>query len=162
MGEFTIDRENSERASKQEWIDDFYRKVVIKIKLNENIALQKQGVDKIIEPLHIEEKIRFSDYGDILLEEYSNWERQVLGWMMKDNTKTDVLSYVVLPSHKIWLYDYSKLKNLWDNNYLDWLKKYGRKKAKTTNENGEILYHTSNIPVPESELTESLLSKNFD
>jgi len=132
-------------------------------KINDEIR-QKQGIDKILhfksgESKNIEEKIRDKDYGDILFEEYSNYETKSLGWMLKDQA-TDYLIYVILPKNRLYVFDYPKLKTLFLGNYNNWLLKYDRKMGKTL-QNGKLLYETSNIPVPLT-LVKDCIYKSFD
>lgn len=163
MGEFYADKGWADTSSKESWINEFYKERLLSIEDNNDIEKQKQGIDKVLktEGVWVEEKIRREDYGDILLEEYSNWKQQTPGWMMDKTKRTEVLSYIVEPSQKIWLFDFKRLQELWDNNYLYWLDKYERRFAKTYDNDGNLLYRTSNIPVPEGELVEALIAKNF-
>lgn len=117
---------------------------------------QKIGVDKILRfrlrsSIAIDEKLREKAYPDILLEEYSNWELKRPGWLMAGSA-ADYISYVVRPTKRIYLIPYYKLKSNWDRNYQTWLTKYGRKFGKTECDDGRVIYQTSNIPVPKSEV----------
>jgi hypothetical protein len=114
---------------------------------------QKKGIDKFLilksgKRISIDEKIRRKDYGDILLEEYSDFDRKVAGWLNKDKY-TDYISYVVLPAEKIYLFPFLNLQLAWLKNYKNWLKQYGRRSAEN---NG---WTTTNIPIP----TEVLLNE---
>ena len=100
----------------------------------------------------MDEKIRYKFYGDILLEEYSNFEKRTPGWLIANNTLCDYISYIFKEEKIVYLLDYRELKKVWDRNYGHWLEKYGRIYGKTEDQFGNILYRTSNIPVPLSEL----------
>ena len=129
-------------------------------KINDEIR-QKQGIDKILhfkngDSKNLEEKIRDKDYGDVLLEEYSNYEGKKLGWILKDQV-SDYLVYIILPKNRLYMLDYHKLKGLFLDNYHLWLQKYGRRFGKTY-QNGKLLYETSNIAIPAKELSEAILT----
>lgn len=119
-------------------------------------AIQTIGVDKILRfrsqpSITVDEKLRYQSYPDILLEEYSNWELKKAGWLI-GGSAANYIAYVVRPTKKIYLMSYHKLKASWDRNYEFWLNKYGRKFGTTEGADGRVMYHTSNIPVPKSEL----------
>lgn len=165
MGKYEEDLQSSE--IEEQWVTDFYYKCfpnIVSINSVPKGYLQYSGVDKIITQkdnykIYIEEKVRFEDYGDILLEEYSNWEKKTPGWITDESKITDFIAYIIIPTKKIWLINFRKLKILWDDKYPEWLKKYKRKVA-TTYEKGSIRKTTSNIPVPIEELEAAFLRTN--
>ena len=157
MGNFDIEKDQPVLP----WVNQFYYSVFPGLRQCYTVLdKEKQilGIDKILRfkvmpSITIDEKIRYKFYkGDILLEEYSNWERQTPGWLMKDHALCDYISYIVRTEKLVYLLDYRKLKFNWDKNYEKWLNKYKRKFGKTTDRYGNVLYHTSNIPVPIKEL----------
>lgn len=81
-------------------INNFYRRIfpVKKIEEVTDRQVQYRGIDKILyleggKELKIEEKRRRTDYGDILLEVYSNRETKRLGWLY--TSQSDYISYRV-------------------------------------------------------------------
>ncbi len=159
MGRFETDKDQPILP----WVNEFYKKVFPRVKSCFAVTdadLQKAGIDKILrfrkgslrQSITIDEKIRHNFYNDILLEEYSNYERRTPGWLIKNNTLCDYISYIFEREGIVYLFDYKKLKESWDRNYQRWLEKYGRKFGKTTDRLGNVLYRTSNIPVPLAEL----------
>lgn len=149
INNFTVDLEYSLQERGNDLFDDLYYRIfphLQEVKLVKDINLQKQGIDKELifdnnKRLFIDEKKRRKNYGDILLEEYSNWERRVIGWLGKSK-KTDYIVYAIMPTQKVYFLPFLILQKAWLHKYKKWLKQYGRKFALN---NG---YTTSNIPVP--------------
>ena len=106
FNEFHTDLEYSLNNRENEMFDEFYFRAfpsLARIELVEDLHLQKRGVDKILhlkntKQILIDEKKRRKDYGDILLEEYSNWERKVVGWLGQDK-HTDYIVYALSLIH---------------------------------------------------------------
>lgn len=141
------------------WVNHFYYLAFPGLRQVRSVSskdVQVIGVDKILRlrkqlRITVDEKLRKQSYPDILLEEYSNWELKKAGWLI-GGSAADYIVYVVRPTKRIYIMPYHKLKASWDRNYEFWLKKYGRKFGTTEGTDGQVLYHTSNIPVPKSEL----------
>ena len=156
MNDFDIDLQYSIEARDNQDLDNFYKSIfpdLKEIEFVEDLELQKKGIDKILhfnngKSVLIDEKKRRKDYGDILLEEYSNYEEKTWGWLGREK-HTDYLIYYVVPANKIYIFPFLILQLTWLRNYNNWLEQYGRKFAINKN------YKTSNIPVP----TEILLKE---
>jgi len=161
-GELSINRMNSfeedlkySLKNGNDWINNFYWKKFKHHGLKEIIEVkdaerQKKGIDKILKfdndnELWLDEKKRREDYGDFLLEEYSNKRKRTLGWLNKTKM-TDYIAYICMPTKKIYLLPFMLLQLAWIKNYSQWKKIYGIKKAKNDG------YITTNIPVPKEEL----------
>jgi hypothetical protein len=149
FNEFHTDLEYSLNNRENEMFDEFYFRAfpsLARIELVEDLHLQKRGVDKILhlkntKQILIDEKKRRKDYGDILLEEYSNWERKVVGWLGRDK-HTDYIVYAFMDTKRVVLLPFLLLQRAWLANYHDWSRDYPRKFAKNKG------YTTSNIPIP--------------
>lgn len=118
------------------------------------LELQKQGIDKVLmfesgNRIYIDEKKRRQSYPDILLEEYSDYDNKKEGWL-KYSEHTDYVSYIVIPTQKVYLLPFLILQKSWNDNKENWVEKYGRLFA--YNEQ----YRTSNVPVPTEVLLESI------
>lgn len=130
-------------------INDFYYKIfptLRRIESVKDLELQKRGIDKILhlssgKKILIDEKKRRKDYGDILLEEYSNYEKKKIGWLGREK-HTDYIVYIIMDGMTIYLLPFLLLQLAWVHNYRNWLKTYGRKFAQNK------YYKTSNIPIP--------------
>ena len=111
---------------------------------------QRGGVDKVLtlqsgKTITVDEKIRKQDYGDILLEYWSNEERKVPGWIAKD-LACDYIAYAFLPSKTCYLLPFHQLRLAWKNNKDMWVSKYKRVEA------DNVSYKTISVPVPTAEL----------
>jgi len=157
MNEFKKDLEWSLDVGTCETLNSLYKKMfldLVEIVTVKDLQLQKRGIDKMIilengKQLLIDEKIRCTDYGDILIEEYSDFDRKKVGWIGRDKC-TDYIVYYIVPSQKVYLLPFILLQQAWIKNYKTWLEKYHRKMA----DNGT--YKTSNIPVPVKILLEAI------
>ena len=155
LNNFDVDLKYSLATNDDMEINDSYFRIFCdlkKVDLVNDPLLQKQGIDKILifkngKEVWIDEKKRRKDYGDILLEEYSDFDQKKVGWLSKEK-KTDYIAYVIWKPRKLYLLPFKLLQLAWRENYKEWLKHYGRKFAQNKG------YRTSNIPVP----AETLLS----
>lgn len=113
---------------------------------------QEAGIDVIINfsdgktPIFLDEKIRRYDYGDILLEEYSDWDRKIPGWLMADSKRTHFIAFVWLDSRKILLIPYGPLRYAFFKNRAKWEQNHLRIFAENKD------YYTSSFKVPKQEL----------
>jgi hypothetical protein len=157
--DFANDLRFSLDSSNDDFINKTYQKIfphVIEIQKVTDLKLQKSGVDKIFitdsgKAILVDEKIRRKWYGDILLEEFSDYERKTKGWIGREK-HTDYIAYIILPTKTLYLLPFLLLQKVWIENYDYWLKEYGRRYA--INES----WKTSNIPIP----TNVLLNKIRD
>mgnify|MGYP001063866134 CR=1 FL=1 len=149
VNDFRTDLEFSLKKNDDKLINEKYFEAfphLEKILVVNNLKLQKRGIDKIFimtggKRIMVDEKKRRKNYDDILLEEYSDFERKIVGWL--DRKKyTDYISYIIWPKRKLYLLPFLLLQKAWLANYHQWLLTYGRKFAKNKN------YTTSNIPIP--------------
>lgn len=111
---------------------------------------QRGGIDRVVtlasgKSLHIDEKVRKKDYGDILLEYWSDEEKRVPGWIAKD-LACDFIAYAFLPSKTCYVLPFHQLRLAWKNNRDSWVSEH----KKTVADNGN--YRTVGVAVPISEL----------
>lgn len=115
---------------------------------------QRGGIDRVVtlssgKSLHIDEKVRKKDYGDILIEYWSDEERRVPGWIAKD-LACDFIAYAFLPSRTCYLLPFHQLRLAWKNNGKEWVGRY----KKTVADNGS--YQTVGVAVPIPELLDKI------
>lgn len=168
LNEFHVDLKYSQDKTEDQIINDFYRKFFpnmkeVKATSNFNLTAQKSGIDKIItlnngKEIKIEEKKRRTDYGDILLEEWSvfrNGKGEKKGWTGDPKKVSDYIIYIILP--KIYIFPYDMLQLAWRTNYKLWLNK-----AKNEEDGFRYVeapnpgYITTNIAVPTNILFEAI------
>jgi hypothetical protein len=78
---------------------------------------QRQGIDRSVvlgngKTLWIDEKVRFTTYEDIVLEEWSSWERKVPGWVAKP-LFADYIAYAIAPLGKCFVLPVLQLQQAW-------------------------------------------------
>ena len=139
--------------------DQFYRRVfggAITITPVHDLRLQRRGVDKVLSlpdgrEVRIDEKLRRKDYGDLLIEEFSDFDRQKPGWL-SPAARSDFIAYAVEKgdSLEIRLFWTRALRRKAARRWRVWLVRYGRKFAP----NGR--FRTSVLPVPLGEVADCL------
>jgi len=114
---------------------------------------QLAGIDVIIKfndcrtPIYIDEKIRRKDYGDFLLEEYSDFDNRTPGWLLSQK-KTHYIAFVWPDMQKLILFPYETLRKAFLSNKDRWLSGLNLQRVFAKNKG----YTTSNIAVPKQEL----------
>lgn len=128
------------------------------VDFKENPELQKKGIDVIVTLDNgkietIEEKRRFQSFNDILIETVSQWYGQnnsynKPGWIY--TCQADILAYIVIPDHKIYMLPMFFLKKAFQRNQDEWLVKYTERYSNNRN------YRSLNTPVPIDVLREAI------
>lgn len=119
-----------------------------------DVASQRMGIDRVVflansRTIHIDEKKRGKEYGDILLEYVSVDTTGAPGWIEKD-LAIDFLAYAFIPSGRCYLFSWPLLRLAWQNNKERWKTIYRPVIARN---NG---YKTFSLPVPIPELQRSI------
>ncbi len=119
-----------------------------------DLKLQKQGVDRIIhlpnnKRIVVDEKIRFKDYGDILLEFLSNDKTGALGWVIKPGMRTTMLAYGISTTKTCYVIPFKKLQMAFNKFGDSWKERYKIAYAKNQG------YTTASVAVPLSVLEQS-------
>ena len=156
MNEFQADLAFSLEKNTDESINDRYFQAfphLAGVEVVTDIEIQKKGIDKVFHfesgnTANVDEKKRRFDYGDILLEEYSDFDKKKIGWLGRDKY-TDYIAYII-EGKKLFLFPFLILQRVWLNNYKEWIVRFGRKFA----DNGN--YRTSNIAIPTNILMDEL------
>jgi len=107
---------------------------------------QRAGIDRSVilsnsKQILIDEKIRFKDYGDILLEYVSVDKTGAPGWVCKPQ-RADYIAYAVAPTGICYLLPVIQLQLAWQRNKSEWLATYRTRSAPNKT------YNTLNCPVP--------------
>lgn len=111
---------------------------------------QRLGIDRSIilrnsKQITVDEKVRFKAYDDILLEVWSDKQRQKPGWVAKD-LLCDYIAYAVAPLGVCYLLPVPQLRLAWQKNGRRWY----RENFKPQADNGDWI--TESVVVPASEL----------
>ena len=124
---------------------------------------QRAGIDRSVilansKQLLIDEKIRYKDYPDILLEHTSNDRTNAPGWVCKP-LRADYIAYAIKPAGRCYLLPVIQLQIAWSVYGEAWKRKFRNVPAKN---NG---YTTHSVAVPVSHLFPAIggaLRVNFD
>ena len=149
------------------WVNDLYRARIPKFLAahinpsKSNDWSQRAGIDRVIflrsgHVLRIEEKFRFKEYPDILLERYDHAAKRTAGWVQRD-LACDFLSYILVPSRKMFLFPFPLLRAAWLRHGQEWIRRYGIRKATTQGYFEE--YETENVPVPIATISDAILAE---
>lgn len=115
---------------------------------------QRAGIDRSItlansKQILIDEKVRYKDYGDILLEYISVDRTNAPGWVCKP-IRCDYIAYAILPRGKAYLLPVLPLQRAWRAKGNLWLETYGTRPASNKG------YKTLNCPIPFKVLFDAL------
>jgi hypothetical protein len=107
---------------------------------------QRAGIDRVVtlttgKHIFIDEKFRTENWGDVLLEIFSDKERRTPGWVTKD-LWSDYIAYAIMPRCHCILLPVIQLQGAWKKHEHDWRARY---KTKDSQNSG---YVTHNIAIP--------------
>jgi hypothetical protein len=154
MHDFMTSLKKSHSYENAPWWDKVYRMsfpgLATTYSVREDGWAQRGGIDRIIvlksgKTITVDEKIREKDWGDILLERWSDEKRKSPGWIQK-NLACDYIAYAFVPSQKCYLFPFLQLRKAWLTNGVEWIKKYNEVRAENKG------YITVSIPIPIPEL----------
>jgi len=153
----------SETVAEASWWEDVYRKAFPFFESMELVASgtpeQLAGIDRIIRlagggVISIDEKVRHTDYDDILLELWSSEERKTLGWAGKP-LACNYIAYAFLPSQRCYVFPFPQLHLALWNHWDDWRHKY--KTVKSPNRG----YTTTSLAVPITVIQQAIVEAGF-
>lgn len=115
---------------------------------------QRRGVDRVVycrrdKSFRIDEKVRAKDYGDILLEYWSDHARRKPGWVAKD-LACDFIAYAVVPAEVCYLLPFEPLRRAWRLHRKRWVAHCRRVEAQNDG------YVTVSVAVPVDTLLSAL------
>lgn len=162
---FLASLKKSEQHADASWWLDVYRAAFPTLKTHHSVRedgwAQRGGIDRVLvlecgRVVTVDEKVRERDYGDILLEYWSNKEREVRGWVCKP-LACDFIAYAVAPTSTCYLLPTLTLRAAWRNNAENWVAlgnsgRDGFKVCKAIN-NG---YTTVSLAVPKDILLDAM------
>jgi hypothetical protein len=142
----------SERHSDSEWWLTTYRRAFPRMRSAVSVRqdgwAQRAGVDRVLtlacgRTVTIDEKVRSEDWPDILLEQWSDEERRIPGWVQKP-LACDFVAYAFAPSGVCYLLPVLPLQRAWRQHGRSWIKKFGQRRAQNEG------YVSVGVPVPRS------------
>ncbi len=141
------------------WWEQVYRKAFCGFASMQDIPAdgwaQRGGIDRVVilksgKTLTIDEKVREKDWPDILLERWSDRDKEKPGWVQKP-LACDYIAYAMAPSRKCFLLPFQQLQMAWVRHGKAWIQKY--KPVVALNRT----YTTESIPVPIPVLYDALV-----
>ena len=107
---------------------------------------QRGGIDRVVtlrcgRTITIDEKVREKDYGDILLERWSDRRQRKPGWVQKQ-LACEFIAYAIAPTQVCYLLPTLTLQSAWRECGPDWINRYDPVIAKNAG------YETESIAVP--------------
>jgi hypothetical protein len=164
MSDFRKDLQYSHEASEDPmWEHQIYPQWFSNLQSVNNHKLagdhQFMGIDKTIvlsngKTYYIDEKVRRTDYGDILLEVWSSEERRTPGWIQKPLI-ADYIAYAVLENGKAYLLPVQQLQEAWRQHGEQWKAEYGVRRAYTKLKY-DRRYCSVSVPVPVNKLYQAI------
>ncbi len=138
----------SRRVEELPFWEDVYRRawddVDVVRRHRANGEHQRAGIDTSIllkssRQILIDEKFRRKDYGDILIERWSSFDREgnrgvSPGWIVKP-LRIDFIAYAILPAGRLYLLPFAPLQAAWRRYGREWMK--GRAIDAENEENGQ-------------------------
>jgi hypothetical protein len=97
----------------------------------------------------VDEKVRTTDWPDILLEQWSDEARRVAGWIQKP-LACDFIAYAFAPSGVCYLLPVAALQRAWRRNGKAWIARYGTRRAHN------VGYISVGVPVPRDVLLRAI------
>ncbi len=155
---FSDSLKRSQSCADAPWWDEVYRKAFHNLEASVNVRndgwAQRGGIDRVLtlssgKTINIDEKVRESDWPDILLEYWSSKENKIPGWVAKD-LATDYIAYAFKPSRRCYLIPFQPLRSVWRKHHTEWIEKYPIVEA----DNGT--YTTVSVAVPIKVLQDAL------
>ncbi|NIJ32799.1 hypothetical protein [Sphingomonas oligoaromativorans] len=144
----------SERYAESDWWLAAYRRAFPSLRSAVPVRgdgwAQRAGVDRVItlasgRVYTVDEKIRSEDWGDILLEQWSDEARHIPGWVQKP-LACDFIAYAYAPSGTCYLMPVAALQRAWRQHGRQWIREYGQRRAQNPG------YVSVCVPVPRAVL----------
>jgi hypothetical protein len=140
------------------WWLDVYREAFPDLAVSTSVRndgwAQRGGIDRVLtlnsgKTLTVDEKVRSSEYNDILLEYWSDEGRKIRGWVAKD-LACDFIAYAFEQSGRCYLLPFQSLRRAWRKNGRVWVGSYRRVVAQNKG------YVTVSVPVPTAILMDAI------
>lgn len=119
----------SHSQSDQPWWGEVYRKafpnLATMVTVKANGWAQQGGIDRVLtltsgRQVTVDEKVRRHDYGDILLERWSDRDRRKAGWVQKE-LACDFIAYAFSVTGRCYLLPFHTLRMAWRTHGEDWI-----------------------------------------
>lgn len=161
---FTRSAERSRQFANAPWWYDVYRlafgnSLASVVYVNGDGWAQRGGIDRVLtltsgRTVTVDEKVREEVYPDILLEQWSDTDRRIPGWIQK-SLACDYLAYAFIPTETCYLLPVLTLQRAWRMHGQEWIRECGNP-VRAFNEERGRRWTTTCIPVPIPVLMDAL------
>lgn len=119
----------SQNPNNEEWWEQVYRQAfpnfVCFMPIVGDCDLQRKGSDRAVALtkgplLHFDEKMRFGEYDDILLEYESNDRTHAPGWIEKD-LEIHYITYAFMTTGVVYFFPWALLRRTWKHHKQQWM-----------------------------------------
>lgn len=165
---FSASLAKSHAQEDAEWWPRVYRaafpSLVTMASVRQDGWAQRGGIDRVLplasgKTLSVDEKVRYKDYGDVLLEYWSvyrNGKGEDPGWVAKD-LACDYIAYAWVPTERCLLLPFQELRRVWRTHCREWValaERGSRGFCRVSAENGR--YQTISVCVPQEILMDAI------
>ena len=142
-----------------EWWIPIYRqafpKLMTAVSIREDGWAQRGGIDRVLtlkcgRTYTVDEKVRTENWPDILLEQWSDEERRIPGWIQKP-LACDFIAYAYAPTETCYLLPVVPLQRAWRQRGREWIVAYGTRRARNPG------YVSVGVPVPRDVLMQAIV-----
>ncbi|MGF7172222.1 hypothetical protein FHS91_003927 [Sphingobium xanthum] len=150
----------SQAYSEAPWWEAIYRQafpsLISMVSVQDDGWAQRGGIDRVLtlasgRSYTVDEKVRMNDWPDILLEQWSDEQRRVPGWIQKP-LACDFIAYAFAPSHRCYLLPVMPLQRAWRLCGRQWVDDFGQRRAINPG------YVSTSVPVPVETLLGAMTS----
>lgn len=132
LHEFSASLAKSHAQESAEWWPRVYRAafpgLMSAVSVRQDGWAQRGGIDRVLtlasgKTLSVDEKVRYRDYDDVLLEYWSvfrDGKGVTPGWVAKD-LACDYIAYAWVPSERCLLLPFQDLRRAWRKNHREWV-----------------------------------------
>jgi hypothetical protein len=142
-----------------EWWIPIYRqafpRLMTAVSVREDGWAQRGGIDRVLtlqcgRTYTVDEKVRTENWPDILLEQWSDEEKRIPGWIQKP-LACDFIAYAYAPTETCYLLPVAPLQRAWRQRGREWLVTYGTRRAHNPG------YVSVGVPVPRDVLMQAIV-----
>jgi hypothetical protein len=142
-----------------EWWIPIYRqafpKLMTAVSIRDDGWAQRGGIDRVLtlqcgRTYTVDEKVRTENWPDILLEQWSDEERRIPGWIQKP-LACDFIAYAYAPTETCYLLPVAPLQRAWRQRGREWIVAYGTRRARNPG------YVSVGVPVPRDVLMQAIV-----
>lgn len=142
-----------------EWWIPIYRqafpKLMTAVSIRDDGWAQRGGIDRVLtlqcgRTYTVDEKVRTENWPDILLEQWSDEERRIPGWIQKP-LACDFIAYAYAPTETCYLLPVAPLQRAWRQRGKEWIVAYGTRRARNPG------YVSVGVPVPRDVLMQAIV-----